>query len=59
MRKAVRGMRSQPRRERDPLGRDERLADVELDLGVGEERNPAGVAGKETPVEERGDRPSC
>jgi hypothetical protein len=51
-------MRSQPPGERNPLRRNERFADVELDLCVGEERNPAGVAGKETSVEERGDRPT-
>jgi hypothetical protein len=45
--------------EGDPLGRNERFADVEPDLCVGEQRNPAGVAGEETPVEERGDGPVC
>src|SRR4051794_12072952 len=50
--KAVRIIRSEARGEGDPLGRDQWLADVELDLCVREKRDPAGIAGEEAPIEE-------
>ena len=41
----------EPGWEGDGLGCDERTADLELDLAVGTERDLAGIAGEDVPVE--------
>jgi hypothetical protein len=53
----ARQCRPQALGKRDLLGGDEWPADLELNLSVREEWNPARVAGEGASVEERRDRP--